>query len=268
MGFFYAMQKDIIEFNHYTNAQGELVRTVKFFLDEFQNNTIINQLMKFYGNLYYCQYTSLMLEKLESNLEFESFKIISTRQINHMRQLMFMQISNREEIFNTSHMNINNQIVYEIWNDVFKIDEGESQWDLNIKINDEKPDLIQKNRNEDNHYLYIIKDIVTGYYKIGHTKNIKRRYKTLLSDRFSLIVQQAYELNDSNYAINLERNLHNYFQDKKNIGEWFDLSHLNESQLDDIIYEKAEELNYEIWDSNIDWSYDSRYKVENGQKDK
>jgi hypothetical protein len=268
MGFFYAMKKNIIEFENIAN-QYELTTRVIFNYNEDGHNPIEVQLLSFYGNLYYCQFTSLLLEKIIIEDDRSIYEIIPNRKINDMRQLMFMQISNRDAIYGIEYKDFHQRLLMDIWKETYELYETtdeQNPWDFENLVHEEKPNLLQKNRNTEVHYLYVIKDLATGYFKIGHTKNIKRRYKTLLSDRFSLVVEQAYELDNSNYAINLEKKLHLYFAEKKNIGEWFDLKHLNYDQLSEIIYAEADKLNYDLFESNIEWSYDSRYQIQNGIK--
>jgi biotin operon repressor len=70
-------------------------------------------------------------------------------------------------------------------------------------------------------YVYVVKN-GSNKYKIGYTKSsVKRRIATLQTALHSPIYIVAYFKTDNPVA--LERELHNRFNDKRLIGEWFSL---------------------------------------------
>lgn len=64
---------------------------------------------------------------------------------------------------------------------------------------------------------YVIRDRLSGLTKIGKTSNIKTRLSTLSTSNLnlSLLIVES---------INLEKELHTLFKDKKVKKEWYDLS--------------------------------------------
>lgn len=68
-------------------------------------------------------------------------------------------------------------------------------------------------------YVYVIKNNVTGYYKIGNSKDPFRREKTLQSqepDINMIVLHKAHTC--------VETKLHRKYKDKRVRGEWFDLT--------------------------------------------
>ena len=68
-------------------------------------------------------------------------------------------------------------------------------------------------------YLYIIKN--NGFYKIGYTSDWKKRfqnYRTHLGDVNLIYLTKQLD------AFDLETELHILFKDKRDVGEWFNLS--------------------------------------------
>jgi hypothetical protein len=72
------------------------------------------------------------------------------------------------------------------------------------------------------HYVYVIRDIdVTGYYKIGKTTNVARRFNEFkLTLPFQIGIVLVLDCQDERV---LELQLHRHFRDKHVKGEWFDL---------------------------------------------
>lgn len=70
--------------------------------------------------------------------------------------------------------------------------------------------------------IYLIRRTDKNAYKIGKSKNPKKRIKQLQTANDS-ILELLYEFS-SNYPDKLERFLHLHFHIKKMEGEWFELS--------------------------------------------
>lgn len=225
------------------------------------NDVIVDQFLTFIDNIEYCQYTGLLLKKVEENDLIFKYEIIDNRQINNMRKIMFMEICNKEE---RSYVRSEKKWIEYIWNQLLGY-QTTTMWDVEIEVQQNEPDLIKNNRTKPKHYLYVILDTMTNMQKIGITSNLKRRYKTLLSDRFSLVVQWACVLEDKKYAEILEKKAHQHFSDYRNKGEWFNLSHLKLIDIQMEIETIAQNIGYEIYDENIEWSYDNRYNNDNGK---
>jgi predicted GIY-YIG superfamily endonuclease len=70
-------------------------------------------------------------------------------------------------------------------------------------------------------YIYLIKTKNEGKYKIGVTKDIQQRLKTLQtgsSDEL-ILIDKYY----SDYAFQIERALHNFYKPNNILNEWFEL---------------------------------------------
>jgi len=75
-----------------------------------------------------------------------------------------------------------------------------------------------KTKERHNH-VYVMKDNITGYYKIGISKNPSSREKTLQSQCPSIELLFSKKANKSTEAI-----LHKKYSSKRVRGEWFNLS--------------------------------------------
>ena len=73
--------------------------------------------------------------------------------------------------------------------------------------------------------VYLIRSKETGDYKIGISKNPKKRLKQLQTGNSSEL--ELLEIFETEYAHKVEKALHNLFSHAKKEGEWFELS-LNE----------------------------------------
>ena len=70
--------------------------------------------------------------------------------------------------------------------------------------------------------VYLIQSLEEGYYKIGISKNPKKRVKQLQTGNSSeLKLINSYP---SEYANKIEKTLHNLLSYCKKEGEWFDIS--------------------------------------------
>lgn len=72
-------------------------------------------------------------------------------------------------------------------------------------------------------YVYLIHDEERGLFKIGVTKNaIEKRLKKLQTGNASLLTVKDQYLTE--YIYRMETMLHKYFEDKKVLNEWFELT--------------------------------------------
>ena len=85
---------------------------------------------------------------------------------------------------------------------------------------------IDKKQNDKNGYVYIMYDDSTKQYKIGFSKKPEYREKTLQSEKPSIKMIFYHKSN-----MNIEKKLHNLYQDFRTRGEWFIL---NEQHIIDI----------------------------------
>jgi hypothetical protein len=253
--------KEMYSFTEVYDAYDQKKTYVTFKRQPEDDDVIVQQFETFIDNIEYCRYTGLLLKKVEETDFIFKYEIIDNRQINNMRKIMFMQICNKEEKWYIT--NEKKWIEY-TWNQLLGY-ATMSPWDVEIEVQQNEPDLIQYNRTKPKHYLYVILDTMTNMHKIGITGNLKKRYKTLLSDRFCLVVEWACVLEDKKYAEILEKKAHQYFSHYRNKGEWFNLSHTNIIDIQMEIETIASNLGYEIYDENIEWSYDNRYNNDNGK---
>jgi predicted GIY-YIG superfamily endonuclease len=69
-------------------------------------------------------------------------------------------------------------------------------------------------------FVYLIRLSDNSTYKIGVTKNINKRIKELQTGNAEeIFLVDKYE---SDNAFKIEKALHNFFQHKKKLNEWFD----------------------------------------------
>lgn len=245
------------------NELNQSVYFVRFHLNEYEENPITNQFLHFIDNIKYCQYTGFLLKYIDTINNEDVYEILSNYEINRMKNIIFYHITNREEIYGISNRMDSINLISDNWNELLPYTENYAPWDVITEVKEQNQNLIHQRRTTEKYYLYIIKDTLTNMYKIGITGKLKKRYKTLLSDRFSLIVNQAYEVIDKNHCVILEKRLHKHFENYRNVGEWFDLQHLTDNEIKDEIYSQCDELNYDIEEVDISWSYDDRYSIIN-----
>lgn len=78
-------------------------------------------------------------------------------------------------------------------------------------------------KSEDSYVVYLIHD--GTYYKIGKTKNVSTRLKSLqTSSPNKLNVVAAFETKSQRHMDILEKLLHEHFENNRLSGEWFDIS--------------------------------------------
>lgn len=75
-------------------------------------------------------------------------------------------------------------------------------------------------------YVYLIKSLEDGYYKIGFSKNPSNRILTLQTGNSSEL--KLIEVYKSEFAHKIEKSLQNRYAHLKKEGEWFNLSVENE----------------------------------------
>jgi|688.fasta_scaffold42079_13 hypothetical protein len=75
-----------------------------------------------------------------------------------------------------------------------------------------------KKTNDTPTFIYIMIDHNTGFYKIGHSKNVLRRESTLQSEKPTIELLYTFE-----GIVRDERDLHDNFKELRVRGEWFAL---------------------------------------------
>lgn len=94
-------------------------------------------------------------------------------------------------------------------------------------------------------YVYLLQcteDDGTIRYKIGVSKNVKKRIKQLQTGNvYDIVLLESFY---SNYATRIESNLHNLYSHQKNKREWFDLNKEQVESFQNICekYEKSFDL--------------------------
>ena len=78
---------------------------------------------------------------------------------------------------------------------------------------------------------YIIKDLSTGFYKIGRTKNFKQRFSNLSTGNINL--KQILIINGDE-----ERFLHKLYQNKHIKLEWYSLNQNDINDLNELIFDR------------------------------
>jgi hypothetical protein len=68
-------------------------------------------------------------------------------------------------------------------------------------------------------WIYLMKDEANGYYKIGHSKNAEARERTLQSEKPTIVM-----LYKTHGNVNIEKELHKIYDEKRIRGEWFSLT--------------------------------------------
>lgn len=71
-------------------------------------------------------------------------------------------------------------------------------------------------------YIYLIKNTEESSYKIGVSKNPKKRIKSLNTGNSAKLV--LVSMFETKYAYKIERTLHRKYSYMRKHGEWFDLS--------------------------------------------
>lgn len=70
-------------------------------------------------------------------------------------------------------------------------------------------------------YVYLIEDFNNNIYKIGVTKDLKKRLRNLQTGNSNQIsIKYTYE---TEYPFRIEQMLHNKFKEYKELNEWYNL---------------------------------------------
>lgn len=225
-----------------------------FYRDEFGDNCIYNNLALFYHDICYCEFSGLLLRLVEETECYYRMEILHNNFVDHLRHILDYRI---DKYYNHA-INLDTKYANEaskIWENVYEIDRVYN-WDdkpgelVNCVVENDRQLLFDSRNGKElkPDYCYLFYDTITGKYKIGRSSNPKTRYKTLLSDRNSLEIKGIYETQCRQDSIILERKLHVYFKDNREIGEWFDLKHLTLEEILKCYENIAEEHNLEICD--------------------
>lgn len=101
----------------------------------------------------------------------------------------------------------------------------------NNKIEENMKILSEKNKNIDNKsigFVYLIKDCKSGYLKIGKTKYLTERLKSLKTGNPNITIIASKK--SENYS-KLEKHLHKVYRENNICGEWFKLSDYEISEI-------------------------------------
>lgn len=70
-------------------------------------------------------------------------------------------------------------------------------------------------------YVYLIEDVNNNIYKIGVTRDLKKRLRNLQTGNSNQIsIKYTYE---TEYPFRIEQMLHNKFKEYKELNEWYNL---------------------------------------------
>lgn len=98
---------------------------------------------------------------------------------------------------------------------------------INVFLKEWNPINFPYQTEKDKQFLYVIKNDITGIYKIGITNNYEQRMieiRNATGSPISLIILVIYDSPIDAGSIWVEHFLHNYFREKRTFGEWFKLS--------------------------------------------
>lgn len=243
--------KQLFEICYFENS---IYLNAFFYKDEFGDNCIYYNLPVFYHDISYCEFSGLLLRLVEETESYYRMEILHNNFVDHLRHILDYRI---DKYYNHA-INLDTKYANEaskIWEDVYEIDRVYN-WDdkpgelYNCVVENDRQLLFDSRNGKEfkPDYCYLFYDTITGKYKIGRSSNPKTRYKTLLSDRNSLEIKGIYETQCRQDSIILERKLHVYFKDNREIGEWFDLKHLTLEEILKCYENIAEEHNLEICD--------------------
>jgi hypothetical protein len=73
-------------------------------------------------------------------------------------------------------------------------------------------------------YVYIMQDLSTNFYKVGVSKNLNYREKTLQSQKPTILYLFSKSFKNKEKAYEFELHLHKLYASKRVRGEWFDFS--------------------------------------------
>jgi hypothetical protein len=107
---------------------------------------------------------------------------------------------------------------------------------VNKEIDDYNPIEVKEMTKEsarvdDACYVYLMKDLSNGFYKIGISNNPEYRERTLQSEKPTIEMIASKKFPIRKIAESFERSLHITFADKRIRGEWFELSQVDEEHL-------------------------------------
>lgn len=237
----------------FKRIENELNYRVYFYKDNYGSNCIYQNLLYFYHDLLYCEFSGLFLRDLSETNEYYEMEVMSNQFIDNLKHILDNRIDQyyNHSIYQNFHYTA---AAREIWQDVYEIDNifvfEHKTGELSNQVWDNDINLIYQKRSGkllEPHYCYLFYDTITQHYKIGRSKNPSTRYKTLLSDRSSIVIKAVFQTECRKDSILLERKLHIHFHKYRKIGEWFDLKHLQLDKIIKIYYKIAQDNNLEIY---------------------
>lgn len=89
--------------------------------------------------------------------------------------------------------------------------------------------------SEDSCFVYVMRDLSNNSFKIGISNNPNYREKTLQSEKPTIEMVHKKEYKKRSIALVVEKVLHEYFENNRIRGEWFELSKENVSDLISIL---------------------------------
>ena len=210
-------------------------------------NVILDSCPTFYKNIKYCPFTGLLFELVAENNDVVIAEILSLCEIDNIKNVLINRVNIQ------SQYNINVFEMYKIWAEVYSIHGSmleDRPGDLESQVLEQNRDLISEKRQTSISNIYLMYDNITQHHKIGISSKPTERYKTLMSVRNSMELIKYFQCESHKEARRLERALHEYFKECRDIGEWFKLNHLSNEQIFTIYYEVADELMIDICDPN------------------
>jgi predicted GIY-YIG superfamily endonuclease len=90
---------------------------------------------------------------------------------------------------------------------------------------------------ESNCYVYLMQDLTTKLYKIGVSKNVIHRERTLQSEKPSIFLYTQKLFLNKKEACQLEQKIHKMYETQRVRGEWFNLSSVDLQNIEQIINE-------------------------------
>ena len=105
-------------------------------------------------------------------------------------------------------------------------------------------------------YVYVVYNHYTKLHKIGMTNDFDKRYSSLITTsgvnlEVVLLIKLSKSIDES--ASSLEQFLHNYFENKRGIGEWFNLNKRDIQFIRDLFWESI--IGEDIWDEKVSYPY-------------
>lgn len=198
----------------------------KFFI-LFENNDVIEFEIEKKSFLIYSSYGSIYKQVFENRITLFEEDLIKLK--NSLIKDWRIQISGNRKIENMSHFGgeMHNYHNIELLQTALKSMFAD-YFEIVTKFENYKPlkriELTNIKLSEETCYLYLMKDLANGYYKIGISSNPSYREKTLQSEKPTIELIISKEFPNRKIATSFESALHKSYQHKRLRGEWFELN--------------------------------------------